>query len=261
MIPKIIHYCWFGGKEKPEGVKKCIDSWKKYCPDYEIIEWNESNYDVSKNKYMYEAYQAKKWGFVPDFARLDIIYENGGIYLDTDVEIIKSLDSLLDNKCYMGFEDGVHVNPGLGFGAVKHNVMIKKIMDEIYGSLSFLNADNTYNTIPSPNYNTKFLLKHGLKQNNTLQNVSGITIYPTEYLCPKDYNTFKIQTTNNTYSIHHFDMSWVSDIGLYQHDLQLKLNKFLPISVAKFIAKAIAIIKNKGLIGFFKVVIRKLKRK
>ena len=103
MIPKIIHYCWFGGAELPEKDRKCIESWKKFCPDYQIIEWNENNYDVTKNTYMYQAYQAKKWGFVPDYARLDIIYQHGGIYLDTDVELVKNLDSLLENDAFMGF--------------------------------------------------------------------------------------------------------------------------------------------------------------
>ncbi|RKW32245.1 MAG: glycosyl transferase, partial [Lachnoanaerobaculum sp.] len=110
MIPKVIHYCWFGGKPLPKIARKCIQSWKRFCPDYEIVEWNEKNYDIHKNSYMEEAYLQKKWGFVPDFARLDIIYQNGGIYLDTDVELIRPLDELLYHRAYMGFEgerDGV----------------------------------------------------------------------------------------------------------------------------------------------------------
>ena len=102
MIPKKIHYCWFGGNPLPELAIRCIESWKKYCPDYEIIRWDESNYDVTKNKYMYQAYENKRWGFVPDYARLDIIYNYGGIYLDTDVELLNSLDDLLDQKCFLG---------------------------------------------------------------------------------------------------------------------------------------------------------------
>ena len=104
MIPKKIHYCWVGGNSKPPLVKKCIQSWKKYCPDYEIIEWNESNYDISKNIYMKQAYEAKKWAFVTDYMRLDIIYEHGGIYLDTDVELIKNIDDLLSNEAFAGIE-------------------------------------------------------------------------------------------------------------------------------------------------------------
>ena len=132
MIPKIIHYCWFGGNEIPEHDKKCIESWKKYCPDYKIIRWDESNYDYKKNSYMREAYEAKKWGFVPDYARLDIVYEHGGIYLDTDVELVKNIDELLEHKAYMGFEvGGEFVSPGLGFGAEKNFPLFKKMMEEI----------------------------------------------------------------------------------------------------------------------------------
>ena len=128
MIPKIIHYCWFGGNEIPENDKKCIESWKKYCPDYKIIRWDESNYDYKKNSYMREAYEAKKWGFVPDYARLDIIYNYGGIYLDTDVELLKSLDEILDCEGFFGFESENLVNLGLGFGAVKGNEIIRDMM-------------------------------------------------------------------------------------------------------------------------------------
>lgn len=124
-IPKIIHYCWVGGANKPKSVQYCIDTWKKYCPDYEIIEWNEDNYDFSKNQYMKEAYNSKKWGFVPDYARLDIIYQHGGIYMDTDVEMVASLDSLLEYEGFFGFENTgngqFYVNCGHGFGAVPNH--------------------------------------------------------------------------------------------------------------------------------------------
>ena len=131
MIPKIIHYCWFGNGPIPEKDKKCINSWKKYCSDYKIIQWNEKNYDITKNKYMNQAYQQKKWGFVPDYARLDIIYTYGGIYLDTDVEIIKSFDSLLSNRGFAGFERPDYVNLGLGFGAEAENIIIKKMLGKM----------------------------------------------------------------------------------------------------------------------------------
>ena len=128
MIPKKIHYCWIGGNPLPELAIKCIESWKKYCPDYEIIEWNEKNYDFRKNQFMREAYDEKKWGFVPDYARLDIIYEHGGIYLDTDVEIIKPLDSLLKEQGFAGMEQPGIVALGLGFGAEPKLPLIKELM-------------------------------------------------------------------------------------------------------------------------------------
>lgn len=207
MIPKIIHYCWFGGKPIPEKDRHCIESWKKLCPDYTIMQWDESNYDITKNPYMQQAYNAKKWGFVPDFARLDIVYQHGGIYLDTDVELIKNLDDLLDNKAFMGFEDGKNVNPGSGIAAEKHHPALKQLMG-IYNNLMFLKEDGSYDMTPSPVMNTEFLLKHGLKQNNQKQVVAGITIYPTEYFCPKDFFTGKLHVTDSTYSIHWFNASW-----------------------------------------------------
>lgn len=222
MIPKVIHYCWFGGNPIPEKDKRYIESWKNMCPDYEIVQWDESNYDITKNRYMKEAYEAKKWGFVPDFARLDIIYENGGIYLDTDVELIKNLDDLLDNKGFMGFEDGKNVNPGSCIAAEKNHPTIKKLMD-IYKDLSFLNQDGTYNTTPSPVMNTDFLLEHGLKQNDQKQIVADLTIYPTEYFCPKDFFTEKINVTNSTYSIHWFNASWHTP----REKLFLKIGKLM----------------------------------
>ncbi|MFI3326692.1 MAG: glycosyltransferase [Clostridia bacterium] len=207
MIPKIIHYCWFGGNPLPEKDTKFIDTWKKFCPDYEIKCWNESNYDVTKNKYMYEAYKAKKWGFVPDYARLDIIYNHGGIYLDTDVEIIKNFDELLANKAFMGFESQKFVNLGNGFGAEKNNETIKKIMDT-YDNLKFIKDDGTYNITPSPILNSKELENMGFIMNNELQETNSTKLYPQEYFCPKDYDIEKIILTENTFSIHHWNSSW-----------------------------------------------------
>ena len=207
MIPKIIHYCWFGGKEIPEKDRKCIESWKKYCPDFQIIQWNEENYDITKNAYMYQAYQAKKWGFVPDYARLDIIYNHGGIYLDTDVELIKSLDDILSNRAVMGFEDGRSVNPGLIIAAEAKHETIFELMD-IYKGRDFIKPDGSMDTTPSPIMNTERLVKKGLCQNNMKQEVAGITIYPKAVFCPRDYHSGKMKITDNTISIHWFNASW-----------------------------------------------------
>ena len=207
MIPKIIHYCWFGGNSMPDEYKKYIDSWRKFCPDYEIKEWNESNYDMSKNKYMFDAYNEKKWGFVPDYARFDIIYEHGGFYLDTDVELLKPLDELLHNKAYLGFENDTFVNGGIGFGAEKGNRTIKDLRD-MYDGLSFYNEDGSLNTVPSPFYITRFLESQGLLRNNSFQIIGECTIYPKDFFSPKDYNSGEIHLTCNSVSIHHFDASW-----------------------------------------------------
>jgi mannosyltransferase OCH1-like enzyme len=209
MIPKIIHYCWFGGNPIPEKDQRCIASWKKMCPDYEIKKWDESNYNINQNPYMREAYEAKKWGFVPDYARLDIIYNYGGIYLDTDVELIRNLDALLENHAFMGFEDGKHVSPGLIIAAEPYHETVGVLMD-IYKDRHFLKEDGSFDLTPSPTMNTDFLTARGLIQNNKKQTVADITIYPTEYFCPKDYYSGKINKTENTYSIHWFNASWQS---------------------------------------------------
>ena len=209
MIPKIIHYCWFGGGEIPERDKKCIESWKRVCPDYEIIRWDESNYDVSKNKYMRQAYEAKKWGFVPDYARLDIVFTYGGIYLDTDVEIIKSFDELLENKAYMGFEKGSNaVAPGLGFGAEKNMPLLLEMMEKIYGDRVFKKESGELDLTPSPTLAADFLCAKGIKLNGEYQKVEDMVFYPADYFCPIDYSTNLSTITDKTFSIHHFHASW-----------------------------------------------------
>ena len=210
MIPKKIHYCWFGGNAIPERDLKCIESWKKFCPGYEIIRWDESNYDITKNRYMKEAYEAKKWGFVSDFARLDVIYEHGGIYLDTDVEIIRNIDDLLENKAFMGFEvGGKFVAPGLGFGAEPKTQLIGKMMMDLYSDRVFKVGENELDTTPIPKLSTDYLMqKYGIKTNDEMQTIEGVKIYPSEYFCPIDYSTDTITITANTYSIHHYHASW-----------------------------------------------------
>ena len=209
MIPKKIHYCWLGGNPLPESAKKCIKSWKKYCPDYEIIEWNETNYDFTKNAYMKEALEAKKWGFVPDYARLDIVYQHGGIYLDTDVEIIKPFDDLLEYPGFAGFESPQYVALGLGFGAEAGNAVIKRLMDS-YDGLHFV-CDGEINATPSPELNGVVFNELGLIPDGSFQKLDGFAILPPDYLCPKSLNDGIIRRTENTYSIHHFDASWLSD--------------------------------------------------
>lgn len=216
MIPKTIHYCWFGGNPKPKLAEKCIKSWKKYCPDYEIIEWNESNIDISMNLYTQQAYESKAWGFVPDYLRLWIIYNYGGIYLDTDVQVIKSFDDLLANEAFGGFEagsieKGLFVALGLGFGAEAGNQLIKEHMKQ-YDELLFINTDGTQNRLPSPSYTTEMLLKHGLdRYSDTIQMCDGFAVYPTDYFCPKRLDSGLTTLTKNTYSIHQFDASWFDE--------------------------------------------------
>lgn len=185
MIPKKIHYCWFGGAKKPNSVLECINSWKKFCPDYEIIRWDESNYDYKWNRYMKEAYERKKWAFVSDVARLDIIYKNGGVYLDTDVELIKSLDNLLYQRCYFGIESGGLVNTGLGFGAVSNHYFVKQLLD-IYEDMHFVNDNGTMNTTSCPIIQREAFNSIGFTFDGNYFTTDEITILPESILCPQN---------------------------------------------------------------------------
>lgn len=210
LIPKVIHYCWFGGKDIPDKNKKWMESWQKFCPDYEIKRWDESNYDISKNRFMLQAYEEKQWAFVPDYARLDIVYNHGGIYLDVDVEIVKNFDDLLYAKGFAGFESDKYVAFGLGFGAQKKLPIIKKLRDQ-YEKLEFRNTDGSLNLIGSPNIQTKNLLEDGLIQNGEYQIVRDLVIYPEKMLCGKSVRTMRTQLTDYTHSIHQYDASWITD--------------------------------------------------
>ena len=209
MIPKIIHYCWFGGKPLPTWASDYINSWSKFCPDYQIIQWDETNYDVTKIEYMKQAYELKKWGFVPDYARLDIIYTHGGIYLDTDVEIIKPFDKLLDEKGFAGFESDKYVALGLGFGAEKGNPIIREMMTQ-YESMSFIKDDGTLNLLASPSYSSEILKNYGYTMNGECQKGTYFSLYSKEFFCPQDFNTGAVNITDNTYSIHHYAATWHS---------------------------------------------------
>lgn len=221
MIPKKIHYFWFGGNEKPKSVKKCIDSWKKYCPDYEIIEWNESNFDIHCMPFVEQAYEAKKYAFVSDVARLMIVYEYGGIYMDTDVEVIKPLDNLLENKAYMSFENNENVNTGQGFGSEVGLPFLKEHID-VYRDWEFINPDGSYNQIGCPKVATDLFRTKGIRLDGTEQTVCDVHIYPAEYFNPYDSITGKLTKTENTYSIHWYDASWTG-----RTQISLKFGRFV----------------------------------
>ena len=207
-IPKTIHYCWFGNGEKPKLAKKCIESWKTYCPDYFFIEWNEKNFDISKYQYTRYCYKEKKWAFLSDFVRLIVVYENGGIYLDTDVEIIKSLDELLTNDAFYGFENDEYVATGLGFGAQPNNSTVKAMIEE-YNKLKTDKKGN-YELINCPRLNTKALMDFGLVCNGKKQSIRSAEIYPAEFFNPLNDATGELLITENTYTINHYGKSWLN---------------------------------------------------
>lgn len=219
MIPKIIHYCWFGGNPKPRLFFKCFKSWKKYCKDYEIIEWNEDNFDISSCPlYVQQAYHEKKWAFVTDYVRLKVVYDHGGIYLDTDVELKKKINHLLSYDSFFGFEDGIHIATGLGFGAVANAYILKELMDD-YKSITFIKEDGSYDSLPCPVRNTEVFLKHGLTQNDEMQMLmDNILILPSIYLCPISYNTGEFKKSRKTLSIHWFSASWHSEEQRKKHE-------------------------------------------
>ena len=211
MIPKIIHYCWFGGNPKSESVKKYIESWRKYCPDYEIKEWNESNFNINENDYCREAYEAKKWAFVTDYVRLKALYEEGGFYMDTDVEVVKSLDPLRVYDAVSGYESATHIATGT-MGACRDNEWIGMLLHN-YDHRHFLRKDGTCDTMTNVVVITDLTVKkyglhlHGQK----LVFGHNMVLLPFDYLCAKDLDTGEICKTSNTYTIHHFAASWLPE--------------------------------------------------
>lgn len=209
MIPKIIHYCWFGRNPLPPLAIKCIESWKKILPEYEIKEWNEDNFDLDMYPYAREAYDNRKFAFVTDIVRLYALFNEGGVYMDTDVEILKPLDPFLHHAAFSGFESEDSFPTGL-MAAEKGSKWAKDNL-EWYNDKHFVKDDGTLDTTTNVVIIMKVLEKYHFKLDNTYQEVSGyFTIYPKEYFCPKDYDTKKIHLTDNTVAIHHFDGSWHS---------------------------------------------------
>ena len=193
----------------PALVKKCIKSWRKFCPEYKMVCHNEDNFDISQNRYAKEAYDAGKWAFVSDYVRLKVLYDEGGVYLDTDVELIKPIDSLIEEMGYMGFDDNGFVSSGLGFACEKGNELIGILLAD-YDNISFLRSDGTYDITPCPDRNSETLKRLGMDLENRDQVFMGIRMLPEDYLCPIKYYTGKKIVTKNTYSIHHFCASWLS---------------------------------------------------
>lgn len=212
MIPKIIHYCWFGGKPLPKSAQKCIRSWERILPDYEIKRWDESSFDVNAIPYIKEAYSVEKYAFVSDYARFWILYHHGGVYFDTDVEVLKPLDDIIQKGNFLGVEQQdeniITVAPGLGLGVEKNNPLLKELM-EIYQNSHFILEDGTLCLKNIVEITTEFLLDKGLKNTTEIQQCYGFTIYPKEFFCPIDYQTRELRVTENTRTIHHYAESWV----------------------------------------------------
>lgn len=237
MIPKVIHYCWFGRGEKPELAKKCIASWCKFLPDYEIKEWNEDNFDINCNQYVKEAYESRKFAFVTDYVRLYAIYTEGGVYMDTDVEVLKTFDPFLHHHAFSGFETDGNVPTGMMAGE-KGSIWAKDLLDG-YRNRKFIQDDGTFDMRTNTEVITSYMLSKGLIQNNTYQDFPGLcTMYPADFFCPKDHRTGKIKCTKNSVCIHHFAGSWLpfSFAKRIRHKVKLLGVKILGEKKATYLA-------------------------
>lgn len=240
MIPKVIHYCWFGNGEKPELVLSCIDSWKKKLPDYDIIEWNENNFDVNFCLYSKQAYELKKFAFVSDVARFQILNEKGGIYLDTDVEVIRSLDDFLSNELFFGYDQRSKVASGLIMGSSASNSILKEIL-HYYSTTPFLLKNGFPNTTTVVTIVSDILEKNDFTLNGEFVSKQGVTIYPWDYFDPYDYENKKMIKTNNTHAIHYYAGSWKSpnDEKIY------RIGRFIKRITGERIYSKIARLKHK----------------
>ena len=273
MIPKLLHYCWFGGNPLNDLALKCIKSWETFLPDYQIIRWDENNFDVMSCTYTREAYQAKKWAFVSDYARFWILYHHGGLYFDTDVEVLRPLDDVIARGAFMGCEKhavqsppqvtpglGLGVAPGLGLGVAPGLFLYKEIMAD-YEKSHFLNPDGTMNLQNNVvTRTTAILVRHGLKNTNEIQDVAGVYIYPKEYFSPKDVETHKLEITPNTYTIHHYDASWAEWYDKAADSRGIKLRKIFGNKLGNGLNVCIYTWQKEGFSGFVKKILKKLKK-
>ena len=237
MIPKMIHYCWFGGNPLTELAEKCIESWRKHFPDYQIVEWNENNFDINCCTYVRQAYEAKKWAFVSDYARFKILYESGGIYFDIDVEVIKPFDPILEKGGFMGCETAQStVAPGLGIASPPRLDIIKEILDD-YEASEFLKPDGSCDLTTIVERTTNLFKKHGLVETSQIQKIADIYIYPMEYFCPIDIETGKLHITDNTYSIHRYDGSWITPANRRNTIIYQRLTRYFGKNTAERIKR------------------------
>lgn len=243
-------------------VKKCINSWEKYCPGYEIVMWDETNFDVTQNAYCYEAFLAQKWAFLSDYVRLWALVNQGGIYLDTDVEIIAPLDSLLLNKAFFGFEDPCHVSTAV-MACEKNNALFRELLQS-YEKRRFALSDGSYDTTTNVEWITHLLVAQGLILNGQKQKVCSAVIYPKTYFSPKDILSRKVSLTQDTFAVHHFDSSWCSDDErelVSARDQLPNFIKALPRVVGVAVALLVVSVKKRSLTPIKEAFLREKKRR
>ena len=244
MIPRKIHYIWFGGNELPELEQKCIASWSKVMPDWEIVRWDESNFDVRSCAFSQGAYEARKWAFVSDYARYRILFNEGGVLLDTDVEVLKPLDDLLGNAAFAGYmKNEFFMNPGLIMGAEPGS----HVMDEVarvYESMEFEERQGRNSMPTSPRVLSDYLeSRYGLKRDGSYQELEGFTAYPASYFDPIDSHTGETNVTDETYSIHHYSGTWLSPAKKFRVDTRKRLAPVVGPKLSWFLSSAASVLK------------------
>ncbi|MEG1506298.1 MAG: glycosyltransferase [Bacilli bacterium] len=230
-IPKIIHYIWFGQTKLPRLTQKCLESWEKYLPDYKIMRWDESNFDLNTNNFVREAYDNKKWAFVSDYVRLHALKEYGGIYMDTDVEVVKNLDEFLHLHAFSGFENNKDVTTAV-IGSEKNGKWINEII-KYYERRHFVKKDNSLDCTANPIIITNITNKmFNLDCKNSYQDLGEITFFPKDYFCPLSIEGLKHTFTKNTHTIHHFSGSWLSKFDRREINIKKKnLTKYREIII------------------------------
>lgn len=221
-IPKIIHYCWFGRNPLPSLAIDCIASWKKHLPEYQIMEWNEDNFPFHEYRFAQEALDARKFAFVSDVCRLYALKKMGGVYMDTDVEVIQSLNPFLSHTAFSGFENDDFVPTGI-MASESNGIWVSELLD-YYTDRSFVRLDGSFDTVSNTYIITQLMLEKGFVMNNLFQEINDyVAFYPNDFFCPKSYKTGKIELTNNSFCIHHFAKSWVSFGQKWKNIIKMKL--------------------------------------
>lgn len=258
MIPKIIHYFWCSEGEIPEEVNNCIESWKKYLPNYEIRQWNSNNFDFSCCNYVKQAYEAQKYAFVSDYVRLAVLYKYGGVYFDTDVEVISSFDEFLNQEAFCGFESEGRLGTCV-LGSVPNNIIIKKFLDH-YNNLQFIKDNGEFDLTPNPVPITNICIENGMKPDDTIQYLHSITIYPRTYFCPINPFSKGDFYSVNTVSVHHFSGAWLDNKMQNRIKLKKKMIKRLGISLGGNLHSFLFMLVDEGLTVTLTKILEKIKR-
>lgn len=253
MIPKVIHYCWFGRNPLPELTIECIESWKKYCSDFEIKLWNEDNFNFEENQFAREAYQEKKWAFVSDYVRLKILYEEGGIYMDTDVKVLKPLESLLQHNAFSGFENNQFISTAI-MGSERKNPWIGYLLS-YYEEKSFYKTDGSLNNETNVKIITRMTReRYPVCLDNSYQEFPDFVLYPKDYFCPLDNRTGKLTITDNSYTIHLFDGSWLGGLEKESMERAKVLNRTFGTFIGNALNSIIYNYKKNGIMGVLKKI-------